>query len=215
MGCWWISSKWALNKNLIHRGSSRNDISSLPYQYENDRNPTPQQAPGQTSPVDTWKIPTHLQFKEEPAKMDVDELEKVYQHCQDFIYGLENVVDFSLDLTKLETLIVEKKNTKIKNSIARFEIELNALWNNRKKYMKNVKNVSTPNDICKVLKTECNPPKDWRECLPEDFNTGEILTHGLNIPSNLLKRDKKGSFSKTIPDLPKNWKKELIEVEDA
>jgi hypothetical protein len=207
--------KWALKENLIHRGSTRNEVASFPSQYENEKNPTTQQAPGQPSQVDSWKIPTHIQFKEEPAKMDVDELEKVHQHLEDFIYGLSGVVDFSFDLTKLKTLIVEKKNTKIKNSQARFEIELNALWKNREKYMdekkvEKIKNVSTANDICKVLKTECDPPKDWRNCLPEDFKTGEILTDGLNIPSKLLKKDKKGQFSKVIPDLPKDWKKELV-----
>ncbi|MBT6402779.1 hypothetical protein HOK09_04970 [Candidatus Woesearchaeota archaeon] len=211
--------KWAVNKNLIHRGSTRNDVASFPFQYENDKNPTPQPTPSQTSQVDSWKIATNLQFKEEPSKMDVDELEKVYQHLEDFIYGLSGVVDFSFDLTKLKTLIVEKKNNNIKSSQKRFEIELEKLWNGRAKYMdekkvKKIKNVSTANDICKVLRTECNPPKDWRNCLEEDIRTGEIFTHGLNIPSKLLKRNNKGQFSKVIPDLPEDWKKELVEVDD-
>jgi hypothetical protein len=82
------------------------------------------------------------------------------------------------------------------------------------KKVKKIKNVSTANDICKVLRTECNPPKDWRNCLEEDIRTGEIFTHGLNIPSKLLKRNNKGQFSKVIPDLPEDWKKELVEADD-
>ena len=83
------------------------------------------------------------------------------------------------------------------------------------KKAKKIKNVSTAEDFCKVLKTECNPPVDWRTALEENYKTGEIIIDGLNIPLKLIKKDKKGQFSKVIPDLPKDWRKELMEIEDA
>ena len=57
--------KWAIKKNLIHRGSSRNDVASFTYQYNQEKNPKTQQ-PTNTPPVNTWRIPTSLEFKEEP-----------------------------------------------------------------------------------------------------------------------------------------------------
>mgnify|MGYP006966953766 CR=1 FL=1 len=64
-----------------------------------------------------------------------------------------------------------------------------------------IKNVKNINDICKVLKSECNPAKDWRLCLPK--NKKEIGSH-FNISKSVLKQ-------KSIPDLPGDWKVEFLE----